>query len=88
MLELQLYNIFVIVVTCVPLNLASGQISYNTTALANGGYPVGTVVSFTCFDTFNKFGVEASTCLVTGLWNDQPPLCAPSGNEMNTLFQF
>ena len=74
------------VVTCEPLNLASGQIFYNTSALANGGYPVNTVVSFTCINTYNLIGSETRSCLADGTCSQATPVCAPAiGNEMNNF---
>ena len=70
------------VVTCAAVTVANSEISYNKLALENGGYPLGTVASFTCFDGFNLYGFESGTCLATGRFS-QTPAC---GNEMDTLF--
>ena len=66
------------------MTVANSEISYNQSALANGGYPLGTVASFTCFDGFNLFGFESGTCRATGRFS-HTPAC---GNEMNTLVFF
>ena len=44
-----------------------------------------TVASFTCNDTYNLFGFEASACQADGTWYQSTPLCADIGNEMRKL---
>ena len=83
-----MYDCFVNVVTCAPHNLRSGQIDYNTSALANGGHPVGTTASFTCFSTFNLVGPEATTCSADGNWDQRSPVCASIGNRINLLLLY
>ena len=72
----------VIEVNCASQSLENGQISYNTLPLENRGYTVGTLASFTCMNTYNLFGSEASICQENGTWNQAIPLCADSGNEI------
>ena len=47
-IDFQLYDFVVYIVTCAPYQLGIQTDYNNTSPLANGGYPVDTVVSLTC----------------------------------------
>ena len=65
-------NVFA--VTCSSLNLENGGISYNQSPV-NGRYPVDTMASFSCHHGYSLTGSSSTTCLISGNWNQQPPIC-------------
>ena len=80
--------------TCKPLEVITcgqispcGKISYNTPALANGGYNVYTVADFMCKNGHTITGPQTSICKANGAWNQATPQCIPNGNKMSILFR-
>ena len=71
-----LHNYFT-VVTCPPLSLANGEITYDMSPL-NENYPVGTAASFSCDYGYSQLGTSTSTCQDSGIWNHQTPMCIQS----------
>ena len=68
-----------IVVICSPLNVpANGEINYNKAPVADGGYPLDTVASFSCDYGYSRSGSSSRTCETSGNWNHQNPTCNQS----------
>ena len=61
-------------VTCVPLSLANGDVTYTKSA-QNGKYVVNTVASFSCDSDYYLNGPNSITCQKSGNWNEQTPRC-------------
>ena len=66
---------FCSLVTCPVLHLSNGGISYNKSPLNNGGYPIGTVASFSCNYGYSQTQSNSRTCQTSGMWNQQTPTC-------------
>ena len=69
---------FFSLVTCSALILSDGGISYNKSPLNNGGYPVGTVAEFSCNFGYSQSQSNSRTCQLSGMWNQQTPICNQS----------
>ena len=68
-----LTHIFLNAVSCQPLNLEHGYVSYTRLPLPNGDYPVGTVASFSCDHQHILSGdTTKSTCENTWNWTEIP----------------
>ena len=77
--------VYLFIVTCAPLTLINGDVSYSTSAVY-GRYPVGTTASFTCDNIYIRNGLDSSTCNITGEWMDELPTCI--GDKLNMLLCF
>ena len=70
------------------MNLNNGQINYNGSPLANQGYPVKTVASFTCNDGYFLMGSDSTTCQTSGNWNHNTPSCGKLMSNSCTQLSF
>ena len=68
---------------CDPLNLNNGQEVYSGLELTGGGFPLDTMVTFSCDYAFRLSGSNSALCQISGTWN-QIPQCI-EGKEENTL---
>ena len=69
------YECIVTIETCGSLSLTNGQVNYNELPLTSGGYPVGTVASFSCDHGFYLSSIISTTCDVSGTWSQNHPRC-------------
>ena len=79
-------------VTCPPLFLEYGEITYTTSLLPDElylrhGYSVGTMASFSCYEFHNREGSSSMTCQSSGNWSGSIPICSAC-NKMNILLYF
>ena len=79
----------VTVETCGSFSVANGQVHYSQSPLASGGYPVGTVGTWTCNYGFYKFYSFSTTCGSSGTWSHQDqfrsPYCARCNKFLNNI---
>ena len=47
----------------------------NGTVDLSAGTTFGSVAVYSCNDIFELVGSSTRTCLGTGLWSDEPPIC-------------
>ena len=72
----------VTVVTCAPVSLNNGGVSYNKSPVKNVRYPFNTQASFTCNSGYRLDGSSSSTCHGQGSWNKGVPTCIKSNDKM------
>lgn len=59
---------------------------FNTTALGNGRYLVGTLASFFCNSGYSlKQKAKSIICQANGLWKTPPETCDP-GNKVAEMY--
>ena len=61
-------------VTCAPLSLTNGGVTYTTSA-QDGKYVVDTVASFSCDSGFSLNGTNSAMCQESGNWNEKTSRC-------------
>ena len=74
-IQIKFYDNVLFVVTCLALSLAHGNIQYTESLLENGGYPAGTMASFTCEENYFLVGSDSNVCKPVGTWNGFSASC-------------
>ena len=67
-------SIYKIIANCPAFNLQNGQVSYTTSAAANGGYSENTIATFMCNYGYNQDGSQSRTCGASGKWDQNSSL--------------
>ena len=78
-------KIFLLAISCPFLSFENGEIQYSTSSL-NEGYPLNTVVTFSCDQHYNREGPSSVICQISGNWSQETPTCNAS-NENNTFME-
>ena len=80
-LFISIYENILLAVNCPPLNLANGEVMYNSTPVSNDRLIVGTSASFTCQSGYSLSGSSSIICTNSGNWNEPLPTCK-QGNQI------
>ena len=77
-------------VTCEPLSLKNGQVTYNASEVTEHSfefYYAGAMATFSCQDGYHLSGSDTSICQASKTWSGQTPSCI-EGNKLWTPFSF
>ena len=77
---------YITVVTCRDVRPDNGQARYSASPLTNGGYPVDTVIYWTCNYGYSLSGLNATFCETSGQWHLPTPTCNKSNENKMLIY--
>lgn len=63
--------------SCVPIDCREPPVVPNSIVMDSGSHTFNSEVQYVCEVGFRLVGQKSSSCLATGVWSGQPPLCEP-----------
>ena len=63
--------------TCVPVHCGEPHFVDNAIIIDTEQHTFKSIVTYICHEGYRLNGQQSSTCLATGVWSGQPPVCEP-----------